>query len=304
MSSVTKKATPVTTTVPPVVSPGPEDEENNLIVNFIPGTMTNDEFTALFAKFGTIQKSNIVYDKTTGQSLGYGFVLYESQESAEAAISEMNGFHVGDKILKVSYSKSAHAREANVYVANLVLDVTKEKVEELFRRYGEILDVKLLLDKATGQPRGVAFVHFAHYDEAKHAIKILNGTSVTGISTIGLVLKMANKQQQKAGSGGAGHRHQPYQTGKPQTAPQNLSVDTCLFVFNIPSSYNEMNLTELFKGYGSVVNAKVARANKTSKGYGFINMKSVEEAQCALDALNGKDINGRKLQVSFKKNSI
>ena len=302
MSSVTETSP----SIPPVVSPGPEDEENNLIVNFIPSNMSNDEFTALFAKFGTIQKSNIIYDKATGQSLGYGFVLYETQEAAEAAISELNGHHIGDKILKVSYSKSAHAREANVYVANLVLDVTKEKVEDLFKRYGEILDVKLLLDKVTGQPRGVAFVHFAHYDEAKHAIKILNGTSVTGISTIGLVLKIANKQSQKAGSGSgnAGYRHQPYQTGKQQAAPQNLSVDTCLFVFNIPTSYNEMNLRELFKDFGTVLNARVARANRASKGYGFVNMKTVEEAQCAVDALNGKDINGKKLQVILKKNGI
>lgn len=267
--------------------------------------MHDDEFTALFSKYGTIRKSNIVREKFTMQSLGYGFVLYETQESAEAAIRELNGYHIGDKFLKVSYSKSAHSREANVYVANLVLDVTKEKVEDLFKRYGEIIDVKLLFDRTTNQPRGIAFVHFAHYDEAKHAIKILNGTSVTGISTIGLVLKFANKQGHK--SGDVMHRNRGmtssyHMTSSSSPQPQNFPVDTCLFVFNIPSSYNEMNLQELFRGYGTVLNAKVARANNNiSKGYGFVNMKTIEEAQNAVDGLNGKDINGKKLQVSFKK---
>lgn len=294
----------MSSSVPPTVSPGPEDEESNLIVNFIPSNMSTDEFTALFSKYGTIQKSTIIHDKTTGQSLGYGFVLYENQESAEAAIKELNGYHVADKILKVSYSKSAHSREANVYVANLVLDVTKEKVEDLFKRYGEILDVKLLFDKATGQPRGIAFVHFAHYDEAKHAIKILNGTSVTGISTIGLVLKIANKPHKTspAGAAAGGYRQQQQQQQQQhQQRPQDLPADACLFVFNIPPTYNEMNLMTLFKDYGRVLNTKVVRANRVSKGYGFVNMRTAEEAQAAVDALNGKDINGRKLQVSFKK---
>jgi RNA recognition motif-containing protein len=73
-----------------------------------------------------------------------------------------------------------------------------------------------------------------------------------------------------------------------------------LFVCNIPYSMNSADLTAIFSLYGKV-NFAIAIKDKGTgvpKGYGFVDMKTKEEMEIALEALNGRDINGRKLQVS------
>jgi len=67
-------------------------------------------------------------------------------------------------------------------------------------------------------------------------------------------------------------------------------------------SYNsaDEDLNTLFQEYGDVASAKVIRDRETdrSRGFGFVEMDSDEEAQNAIDALNGQEFMGRKLVVN------
>ena len=67
-------------------------------------------------------------------------------------------------------------------------------------------------------------------------------------------------------------------------------------------SYNsaDEDLNTLFAGYGEVGSAKVIRDRETdrSRGFGFVEMESDDEAQNAIDALNGQEFMGRKLVVN------
>ena len=66
---------------------------------------------------------------------------------------------------------------------------------------------------------------------------------------------------------------------------------------------DNMSLDEMFKPYGSVVSAQVImdRDSGRSKGFGFVEMGSEAEAQAAIAALNGKEVNGRALTVNEAK---
>lgn len=76
----------------------------------------------------------------------------------------------------------------------------------------------------------------------------------------------------------------------------------CIFVYNIPQEADESFLFELFKRFGTVSSIRVMRDQQMkSKGFGFANMLSLMEAQRAISALNGVEVCGKKLQVSFKK---
>ena len=73
-----------------------------------------------------------------------------------------------------------------------------------------------------------------------------------------------------------------------------------LYVGNLPYSVTDADLKQMFAGHGTVTSAQVIMDKTTdrSKGFGFVEMSSDAEAQVAITALNGKDMNGRPLTVN------
>ena len=73
-----------------------------------------------------------------------------------------------------------------------------------------------------------------------------------------------------------------------------------IYVGNLPYSATENSLKALFETYGSVTTAKIVTDKFTgsSRGFGFVEMPNADEAQKAIDALNGKDFEGRKIVVN------
>ncbi|VVA43655.1 RNP-1 like protein RNA-binding protein [Candidatus Roizmanbacteria bacterium] len=78
-----------------------------------------------------------------------------------------------------------------------------------------------------------------------------------------------------------------------------------LFVGSLDFNVKDIELEELFKTVGKVVYAEIVRFfDKKSKGFGFVEMDTVEEAQKAIEKLNGSEFRGRKIIVSeFKPKS-
>ncbi|KAJ7405353.1 ELAV-like protein 4 [Willisornis vidua] len=77
-----------------------DDSKTNLIVNYLPQNMTQEEFRSLFGSIGEIESCKLVRDKITGQSLGYGFVNYIDPKDAEKAINTLNGLRLQTKTIK------------------------------------------------------------------------------------------------------------------------------------------------------------------------------------------------------------
>lgn len=75
---------------------------------------------------------------------------------------------------------------------------------------------------------------------------------------------------------------------------------TKLFVGSLPYSTTDGELEELFANVGTVVSAKVIfdRESNRSKGFGFVEMSSDDEAKAAIDKLNGTELGGRNLIVN------
>jgi len=75
-----------------------------------------------------------------------------------------------------------------------------------------------------------------------------------------------------------------------------------LFVGNLPSSTNELEVTELFSQFGKVRSIKLATDvfSNQCKGFGFIEMEG-HEARAAISGLDGKDFSGKSLRVNFEE---
>jgi RNA recognition motif-containing protein len=73
-----------------------------------------------------------------------------------------------------------------------------------------------------------------------------------------------------------------------------------LYVGNLSYSTSDGDLRKLFEEYGTVESAQVImdRDSGRSKGFGFVEMANAQEAQAAIDALNGQEVAGRALTVN------
>ena len=72
-----------------------------------------------------------------------------------------------------------------------------------------------------------------------------------------------------------------------------------LYVSNLSFAMRDAELQEVFTSFGSVISAKVVmdRFSGRSKGFGFVEMQSPDEAQKAMTALNGTEVAGRQIRV-------
>lgn len=314
-----------------------EDPNANLIINYLPANMSEEQLRHIFSGYGEIASVKIVRDKATGRSLGYGFVKYVKGEDANLACQSMNGQQMENKKLKVAVSKPPGTeRNCNLYVAGLEPHVNQEDLFNIFKAYGTVCETKILTgkelnekngtDKPADVSRGVGFVRYESSTDAQNAIKALNGITLTG-STKPLTVRVAEKKDNKSmpapmnsrnmrfnpmgyyspqnpqfqqyGGFGQGFPNQMYQ----QMPMSSHTQGFCLFIFNLPPESDESYLYQLFGPYGAVASVKIIRDPSTGlcKGFGFVNMMKLEDAHSAINSLNGAQIGTKTLQVSFKK---
>ncbi|XP_074881132.1 ELAV-like protein 3 isoform X4 [Buteo buteo] len=193
----------VAAALPNGAPPGPpmaDDSKTNLIVNYLPQSMSQEELRSLFGSLGDIESCKLVRDKVTGQSLGYGFVNYVEAGDADKAISTLNGLKLQTKTIKVSYARpsSASIRDANLYVSGLPKAMGQKEMEQLFSQYGRIITSRILVDQVTGVSRGVGFIRFDKRVEAEEAVRGLHGQKPLGAAEP-ITVKFANSPGQKSG---------------------------------------------------------------------------------------------------------
>ena len=93
---------------------------------------------------------------------------------------------------------------SKLFVGNLAFSATENDLEDLFSQHGPVTEVNLMLDRATGRPRGFAFVTMATPEAAQAAITALNGASFEGRNLT--VNEARPREDRPAGSFGGGER--------------------------------------------------------------------------------------------------
>jgi RNA recognition motif-containing protein len=84
--------------------------ESKLYVGNLSFTTTEDELRTLFTQAGTVSSVALIKDRDSGRSKGFAFVEMSSQVEAEKAITTFNGYHMGDRELKVSMARPREER--------------------------------------------------------------------------------------------------------------------------------------------------------------------------------------------------
>lgn len=81
-----------------------------LYVGNLPFSTTEDELRTLFAQAGTVVSVAVIKDRYSGESKGFGFIEMESQADAQKAISQCNGYKLGDREIKVNPARPREER--------------------------------------------------------------------------------------------------------------------------------------------------------------------------------------------------
>lgn len=92
-----------------------------------------------------------------------------------------------------------------LYVGNLNFDATEDQVRDLFGGFGEVQEVKIVMDRFSGRSRGFAFVRMTTADDAGKAKEALNGQPFQGKA---LVIDWARTEQRDRPQGGSGERRE------------------------------------------------------------------------------------------------
>ncbi|CAH8610328.1 unnamed protein product [Heterobilharzia americana] len=158
------------------------ENRTNLIVNYLPQTMSQEEMRALFSKIGKLVSCKLIRDKLTGQSLGYGFVNYVDAADAERAIRGLNKMRLQNKTIKVSLARPSceSIKGANLYICGLPKFMTESDWRNYFTHVEKLLPQEFFLIALQVNPK------------AELAIQQFNGYRVGSMADSPLVVKFAN----------------------------------------------------------------------------------------------------------------
>ena len=90
---------------------------------------------------------------------------------------------------------------AKLFVGNLSFSITENDLQDAFAAHGTVIEANLMMDRATGRPRGFGFVTMSSPEEAQKAIDALNGKELGGRA---LTVNIARPREERPGGGGGG----------------------------------------------------------------------------------------------------
>ncbi|KAH8290859.1 hypothetical protein KR054_006571, partial [Drosophila jambulina] len=164
--------------------PLPKSQQTNLIINYLPNDILEEELFDMFSTFGFIRSLKIIRD-SSGRCAGYGFVDFESSRCAHVAQVLLNGRELREKRLKVAFAlpRGSDIAKCNLFVRYLPVKVTEEELENLFGDYGRTWSVKILrhkLNELKYPQLNAAYVRFRQPADAEKAVIALNGYCFPG----------------------------------------------------------------------------------------------------------------------------
>ncbi|KAK1270458.1 hypothetical protein QJS04_geneDACA012913 [Acorus gramineus] len=174
---------------------------------------------------------------------------------------------------------SATERIGRLYVGNLPYSMTASQLSDIFREAGQVDTVEVIYDRMTDRSRGFAFVVMGSVQEAQEAIRMFDGSQVGG-RTVRVnfpeVPKGGEKEVMGPRTRGGGYRG---------------FVDSPHKVYagNLGWGVNSQALKDAFAAQRGLLGAKVLfeRDSGRSRGYGFVSFETAEDAQSAIQAMNG-----------------
>ncbi|KAI6675429.1 hypothetical protein NL676_003335 [Syzygium grande] len=165
-------------------------EEAKIFVGNLSYDIDSEKLAMLFERAGTVEIAEVIYNRQTDQSRGFGFVTMSTVEEAEKAVEMLHHFDLNGRLLTVNKASPKGSRaerlprvldaEYRVYAGNLPWNVDDARLEQVFSEHGKVVNARVVYDRETGRSRGFGFVVMASETEMNDAIAALDGQSLDG----------------------------------------------------------------------------------------------------------------------------
>ncbi|MED6211890.1 hypothetical protein PIB30_077916 [Stylosanthes scabra] len=165
-------------------------EEAKIFVGNLPYDVDSQKLAMLFEQAGTVEIAEVIYNRDTDQSRGFGFVTMSTVEEAETAVEKFHRYDLGGRLLTVNKASPRGERPERpprafepafrIYVGNLPWDVDNARLEQIFSEHGKVVNARVVYDRESGRSRGFGFVTMTDESEMNDAIAALDGQSLDG----------------------------------------------------------------------------------------------------------------------------
>jgi polyadenylate-binding protein len=290
----------------------------NIFIKNLDTSIDHKQLYDTFSMFGNILSCKVALNED-GNSKGYGFVHFESSESAEKSIAKLNGMligsmkiYVGRFIPKKDWQRQKENSWTNVFCKNLPFDFTDQKLADLFKEFGTITSAVVMkapeappkkvvaepkADAADGEKKDAAepakteeapartsfgFVNFKNHDDARKAVEAVNAKPIEGREVYcGRAQKKAERQNEL---------RRKFEQLKMERMTKYQGIN--LYIKNLEDDVTEERLRKEFGAFGKIKSVKIMEEKGVSRGFGFVCFTTPEEAQRAMAEMNGRILPG------------
>uniref|UniRef100_A0A663N216 Polyadenylate-binding protein n=15 Tax=Neoaves TaxID=3078114 RepID=A0A663N216_ATHCN len=252
-----------------------------------------EEFLLVFT---CIKQSGFIYIGDLGLHLGGGAGLKivknfmktcTSSAISERALDTMNFDVIKGKPVRIMWSqRDPSLRKSgvgNIFIKNLDKSIDNKALYDTFSAFGNILSCKVVCDE--NGSKGYGFVHFETQEAAERAIEKMNGMLLNDRKVF--VGRFKSRKEREAELGARAKEF------------------TNVYIKNFGEDMDDERLKELFGKFGPALSVKVMTDESgKSKGFGFVSFERHEDAQKAVDEMNGKELNGKQIYVGRAQKKV
>ncbi|XP_040044217.1 polyadenylate-binding protein 1A [Gasterosteus aculeatus] len=240
-----------------------------------------------FSPAGAILSIRVCRDMITRRSLGYAYVNFQQPADAERALDTMNFDVIKGRPVRIMWSqRDPSLRKSgvgNIFIKNLDKSIDNKALYDTFSAFGNILSCKVVCDE--NGSKGYGFVHFETQEAAERAIEKMNGMLLNDRKVF--VGRFKSRKEREAELGARAKEF------------------TNVYVKNFGEDMDEEKLRDVFSKYGNAMSIRVMSDDGgKSRGFGFVSFERHEDAQKAVDDLNGKEFNGKLIYVGRAQKKV
>ncbi|XP_018582760.1 polyadenylate-binding protein 1b isoform X2 [Scleropages formosus] len=240
-----------------------------------------------FSPAGAILSIRVCRDMITRRSLGYAYVNFQQPADAERALDTMNFDVIKGRPVRIMWSqRDPSLRKSgvgNIFIKNLDKSIDNKALYDTFSAFGNILSCKVVCDE--NGSKGYGFVHFETQEAAERAIEKMNGMLLNDRKVF--VGRFKSRKEREAELGARAKEF------------------TNVYIKNFGEDMDDEKLKELFSKYGTAMSIRVMTDDMgKSRGFGFVSFEKHEDAQRAVDEMNGKELNGKLIYVGRAQKKV
>ncbi|KIW20857.1 hypothetical protein PV08_01435 [Exophiala spinifera] len=195
------------------------------------------------------------------------------------------------KKTKVETTDADTSKGSNLFVGNLSWNVDEEWLRSEFESFGELSGVRIMTDRQTGRSKGFGYVEFVNAADAAKAQGEKHGADLDGRA---LNVDFANARPDNG---------QKQDNRRKSYGDQVSEPSDTLFLGNLSFDCTQEDVTDAFAPHGTVLGIRLPTDRETGapKGFGYVTFASVEEAQAALEAMQGGYIKSRPVRLDYSQ---